>query len=639
MSTVVEAGEVLNLGVPETVLDTKWARDFSEAMAYAHGYQIDIAVSDTLSTSMTSLSLADRKIRVQVSRKLVERAEDEDRLDFLGFNVLHELGHVKRYIQSSPTEPATKKDEYFSNIVEDIAINYDAARQTRFFADLTRKAYDNYLFPQDQRASIAAEPRHKQFMEATLLLAMTTNIHRKLQTPESLAETLTNIGCGDLDGTVVDMLAKVVNFPSSNNLNLLQQIREYGEDLPYYDRMVGYIRTMYDELYKADQNDQDQQRPNSSEPGDGSPSGDNQFDYSNSGGCQHDENHTNIKPSESGEEGKTSVPSDSDTTGTNSVDNPDIAAVGRKIGEQIAEAIEKAKNSTGSEQKPTQLSEEQLSKLRAALGLGEADFQGFLSTVDKYRGEIASVTDLILQLRRERQDNFLAPSHEVSSRGRRIHIGKLLGYLASGSLEVTPDIWKTPAFKEKVEFDFDGADFYFECDVSQSMEGDKANAAAESAVILSQGIQDASFESYDDVPPVRIQVQAFGSGDETLCELSASPANADLGRMYKSLRNPTSNSTQVSGALSRINPAEGRLTVVVVLSDGQFHDETAAQKEAKRLEEKGAVIVQCIFGGANVSNLSDSAKRMNVQSAADLPNYLFGIMPELIEVLRSTHHA
>jgi hypothetical protein len=171
------------------------------------------------------------------------------------------------------------------------------------------------------------------------------------------------------------------------------------------------------------------------------------------------------------------------------------------------------------------------------------------------------------------------------------------------------------------------------------MQGSKANSAAESAVVLSQGIQDAALEYYEDVPPVQIQVQAFGSGEQTLCELTNAPSNSDLGRMYSSLLNPNSGSTQVSGALSKIKPDKNRLSVVLVLSDGQFHDESLATSEGQRLEEAGAVIVQCIFGNAGVSKLSSEAKQMNLNGAEDLPNYLFGIMPELIDILRSTAHA
>lgn len=632
-------GELMNPGGSEVslqMLDNEWVHRLSEAMAYGYGYTIDIEVSDKLPTSSTNLSLTDHKIKVQLSRQLIERADVEDQLDFLGFNILHELGHVKRF-GAQPTEaPPNPKDDYFHNIVDDIAINYDNARKTRFFSDLIIKAYDHYLFPIDRRSKMTKEPRHKQFMETLLLLSMTTDIYRKPRSAEDLQEYLTDIGCSDIDPDVTNKLAQVVNFKvGKTRHNLLGQIREYGEDLPYYNQITSHIKTMYDELYEEDLQDKQQSESSGDSGEDGNPSSNksDQFDYSNSGSCQHTISSDHAETDSNPEKAK------ANDDKVESTKSDDIAEIGKQIGQQIAEAISQDKNQSTDDQKAVQLSAEQLERLRQELGLNESDFQGFLATVNKYRGEIDAISNLILQLRRERQNNFLAPSHEVSARGHRIHIGKLLGYLTSGSIEATPDIWKTPTFLEKIEYEFDGADFYFLCDVSGSMKGDKAKAAAESAVVLSQGIQDASLEYYEDVPAIRIQVQAFGSGEQTLCELTDSPSNADLGRMYSSLLKPNSYSTQVSGALTRINPDKNRLSVILVLSDGQFHDESLAVSQGKRLEEAGAVIVQCVFGGAQVSNLSNGAKRMNLNGAQDLPNYLFAVMPELIDILRSTTHA
>ncbi len=643
MSTMPVESEVVvephELETPLEVLDSVWARNFSEAMAYAHGYKVDVALSDEIQTSMTSLSLIDKNIRIQISRQLIEKAESEDQLDFLGFNILHELGHAKRYALRPSNSPSEPKYSYFQNIVEDIAINFDAARQTRFFANLTKKAYDQYLFPAESRGKIATEPRHKQFMEASLLLAMTTGAYRHPQSTEELNKVLEDIGCIGLDQAVIDRLAQVVNFSDGKkSFNLLQQLREYGEDLPYYDRVVTHIRVMYDELYEEDKNDQQQQ---SGEPqqGDGQSSEATEFDYSNTGGCNHGEQLEDDPKSDQKKDGQNPQKNNDKGSIDNDKGKPDIAEVGKQIGEQIADVIEKDKATGSIDQQQQRLNEEQLARFREELGLNESDFQGYLDTVSKYFGEIAAVTESILQLKRERLDNFLAPSHEISARGHRVHFGKLLGYLASGSQEAMPDIWKTPAFKERVEYDFDGADFYFLCDTSISMAGDKANTAAESSVVLSQGIQDAGLESYDDIPPIRIQVQGFGSGDETLCELTDLPTNTELGRMYSSLKNPHSSSTQVKGALEKIKAAEGRLSLVFVLSDGQFHDESTAAVEGQRIEDEGAVIVQCVFGRATVGKLSKNARRMDVRGADDLPNYMFGIMPELIQALRTTHHA
>lgn len=643
MSTVAKAEAVHDSHGVETsvsVLDNRWAHDFSEAMAYAHGYQVDINLSDTLPTSATSLSLTDQKIAIYISRQLIEQAEATDQLDFLGFNILHELGHVKRYRHYAFQTPQAPKYAYFQNIVDDIVINFEVAKQTRFFADITKKAYDQYLFPRDKRAEIAGEPRHKQFMEGLLLLSMTTTAHRGKLSGDKLNDALASIGCEDLDETVVERLAKVVNFTNGRKgFNLLEQLRAHGSNLSYASQISGLIGVMYDELYEEDKQERVNKTGDNTSDGGGEPP-DSEFDYSNSGGCQHTEQQHEHSTNKSTDGNNSEQNTGAQTYNQDSVgDEPNLENIGKQIGAQIVEVIDQAKSQVGSDEKPNQLSEEQLARLRHELDLNDSDFQGFLETVNKYRGEIAMVTDLILQLKRERQDNFLAPSHEISARGHRIHVGKLVGYVASGNTNPRPDIWKTPAFKEKVEYDFDGADFYFLCDTSSSMAGGKAEAAAESAVVLSQGIQDASFETYDDIPPIRIQVQAFGSGDETLCQLTDVPSGKDLGRMYSSLKSPNGNSTQVSGALRKVELDKSRLSIVLILSDGQFHDESAATTEGKRLEDEGAVLVQCVFGGASVSKLADSAKRMDIASARDLPVYIFGIMPALLAILRGTHNA
>src|SRR5580704_16279231 len=92
----------------------------------------------------------------------------------------------------------------------------------------------------------------------------------------------------------------------------------------------------------------------------------------------------------------------------------------------------------------------------------------------KYTQEITAFSHLLMQLKRERIDNFLAPSQEVSARGHRIDIGKLVTFVANGAQEARPAIWKSPQIKEKVEHEFDGLDFYMAGDGSISMQGEKA---------------------------------------------------------------------------------------------------------------------------------------------------------------------
>ena len=590
-----------------------------------------------------------QKIAIGISTQLLARAESSDALDWLGFNILHELGHAERFKASPPVEAASPKDAYFTNITEDIAINHGKARQTRFVADIMTKAYDNYLFPVDKRAEIADKPKHQQFMASLLILSMTTT--RRQQ--QNLGDTLERIGLSGLAPEVTGRLSSVVDYVdgSDKTFNLLEQLRGYGDDVPYFRRVVAPIRSMYEELYEEDKQEATQDGSGEGDASDGQPQdGAEDFNYSEAGGCQHSHHTDTEQPQPDDQAADKPTPSESDKSDTpeaskqpadddgDSGDKPDdISSLGKEIGEKIADILEENPPEQGSDAKPAQLTPEQLAAIRKELGLDESDFASFMQTVDRYRSEIAMITEVVSQLRRDRTNEFLAPSHEIAARGRSIKVSKLLGYLAGGSNNPTPDIWKTPAFQETIEHEFDGADFYFACDESVSMAGAKAIASAESSVVLSQGIQNASLESPSEIPPIRIQIQAFGAGDQMLCELTDTPTSRQLGTMYTALKKPSSNNTQVAGALEKITPEKRRLSVVLVLSDGGFHDEAAAIKQGKRLEEEGAVIVQCVFGGAEVADLAESAKRITIASARDLPNYLFNIMPELVEVLRSNN--
>ena len=652
MTAVFERREVATtptytgeLAIGDDVAD--FTRDFSAAVnatLAAENVTADVQIVDGIDTSVTTYNTVSGKIDIQISLPLVLLASEENRLAFLGFNVLHEVGHAKRFKHQRPTKVMPKEEAYFSNITEDTAINYDNARKTRYITNITKTSYDDYLYPLDKRARIAQLPRHQQFMDSMLVLAMTTGIH-SLRDPIEIGEYIEEAGLVGLNDAVLSALAKIVHFgQSGKNYNLLGQLREYGAEYTDYNRVYAYIKALYDELFEEDLRDHKQQTPQNGQGEGGGQTGpqqnkqaegdqiENPFDYSKSGGCKHGEHSSEEKL---GEESSTN----DNQPGSPGDIGEAIKEVAKKIGGEIISSINDAKNAKQDQKQQSQLSPEQIAQLKRELGLSDNDFDGFMRLSTLYSAEINAIADMIRMLRRDRQNEFLAPSREVAARGHRVHIGKLLGYLAGGSNNPYPDIWKSSEKKENIEHEFDGADFIFMCDVSRSMAGDKAIQATASAVTLSQGVQLAGLEVYADEPPIRIQIQAFGAGDEILCPLNDMPDNASLGKMYKSLAHPNSNSTIVSGALEKVEPAGRRLTLVVILSDGQFHDLSAAQKQATRLEQEGATLLQCVFGNAEVGSLSENSKRINIANAKDLPNFLLGIMPELIDVLRSSSHA
>ncbi len=605
----------------------------SNAYARSDGYNVQFTVAPEDSTFSTTCTLDEKgAINVRVSPELLRRAEAEDRLEFLGVGVVHELGHVRRFQAKPSPKPQSTKDGYFTNIVDDIAINYDGAKRMRFFHDMTQRVYDDYLFPVDKRAELTEAPRHKQFMESLLVLAMTTDAHARTDVDNLLEQT----SLEGLDESVTTALGDVLaHEQAGGSFNLLGQLRAYGSDVPYADKVAGVIRAHYDALYEADESDQS----SGSGQGDGKPSsGEGQpFDYSDSAACGHSHEENTTPNSQKPDEAQPS--NASDITDTNSASDAhensslDIPALAKEIAENIKRSIEEAKANT--EKSPYDMTPEQLEKLRTELGLDESDFAGYMNARQQYAGEIRAVEDLILQLRREHQDDFLAPGREVAARGHRIRVDKLMKAIASASLNDQPDIWKHPRVAERIEHEFDGLDLYLLCDVSQSMAGAKAQAAAGSSVVIEEGLLGASSQmAGEQTPVVRLQIEAFGAGHEMLCQLTDTPTPRDLGRTFAALSNPDSGSTEVAGALNAITPETGRLSVVVVVSDGGFHDSSLATEAGQKLADKNAALIQFVFGGANVSKLADTAQISHLNGARDLPQQLLGMLPELLDMLR-----
>lgn len=660
----MSAEPTAELAVPEQLVSPeseKLLKVMSDAYARGDGYALDFVVEPGASTFATSCTVDDEgRIKVHLSPELLKRAEAEDRLDFLGFATLHELGHVKRYQAQPPKGISAPKDNYFSNIVDDIAINYGNARRTRFFYDMTKRVYDDYLFPKDARAGLADDPRHKQFMETLLVLSMTTNAHAKSDLPKLLKDA----DLPDLDEDVMAAVSDILTHEQGDKTyNLLGQLRAYGSDLRYTSQVASVIREHYDALYEADMTDKSDQsgqpsdgqgsgHPSDSKSGEEPSDGDNQsFDYSDSASCGHGKPQVEPpKPGEKSIESKrgdkndekadAKYPAKGDDSKEGDQGDPlDIASIAEEIAKDIKEALPDAQANNTRDQ-ARDYTPEQLAQLRAELGLDESDFASYMASRAKFANEILALQDLLLQLRHDRQNEFLAPGREVAARGHRIKVEKLVRAIASQALGDQPDIWKTPILAENIEHEFDGLDLYLLCDVSGSMAGEKAEGAAGASVVLEEGLLGSSSQmAGEHTPLVRLQIGAFGSGHGMLCKLTDEPSMKDLGRTYASLKNPTSSNTQVSGALSVIKPEAGRLSVVVIVSDGGFHDESLAKQEGQKLADKNAAIIQLVFGGAQVAKLADNAHRVNLNTARELPEQLLNILPELIETLRRSTDA
>lgn len=628
----------------------------SDSFARGDGYDVDFVVDPSAPTFSTMCSVDEKGvIKVGLSPELLKRVDAEDRLEFLGYGVLHELGHVKRFQAQPPRVKATAKDEYFSNVIDDIAINYGNAKRTRFVHDMTGRVYDKYMAPKEVRPELAHAPRHQQLMDSLLVLSMTTNAHTDADTNSLLAEA----NLVGLDDEVVSAIGEVLAYQrDSTTYNLLGQLRAFGDSIGQTANVAAVIREHFDKLYEEDKADQQEQSSDKGNDGQLADSEGEVFDYSDSAACNHEApGHEHSQPSKVGEksnkDGQPDKPDKSKNgektdgsagaeSGQESGNTPpvDIEAVIKEITDQIKQAIPEAQAKATIEDRARDFTPEQLEKLRQELNLTEEDFEGYLASRKQFAGEIRAVEDILLQLRHERQNEFLAPGREVAARGHRVKVDRLVKAIASASLGDQPDIWKHPAMVERIEHEFDGLDLYLLCDVSTSMHGSKAEAAASSAVVLQEGLLSASAQmAGEQAPVVRLQVQAFGEGHQMLSELTDEPSLPSLGKTYSALRNPSSGDTLVSGALGAIKPEAGRLSVVAVVSDGSFHDNDLAKIAGQKLADQNTAIIQLVFGGASVDALADSAKRINLNSARDLPEQLLNMLPELLDLIRRNQHA
>lgn len=656
----------------------------ADAIALSHGYRVDFVVSDRLGTFATSFNKDTGGATVLISPDLMKRSDSSEHIsseEVFSVGIAHELGHVKiRKQEINQTghifKSEDKKTAYFYNIVDDVVINQDLIAKAGYFRKRMPTLYDEILFKKEDRTNIKNDPRHTQLMTSMLLLSMldpaaSTDNYSK----EMLDKSLDNIGI-QVSPEVYEALSGIISYEhGGKQFNLLRLLKTHGMDYEQRTMVSGIIHEQYDKLYEEDLKDNQ---------------GQDDVDYSKAGACGHDHDET---PSESGDEsseeqdpsdGKNSEGEDSsnenesegssdgqednsDEEGsepdnqpgksedeassegdegedgkTASIKNEAASAIAKEIAENNQNAQdEKSRAEQEAKEKEEQAQKEALKK---ELGLEENDFNEYLKARQRYEAEINDFADIITRLKRERNDDLLSPSNNLNTIGHRINVKSLVGAIASGSLNDNPEIFKSPEIGEKVQYEFDGLDLFLLCDVSQSMSwngGHKAREAAASAMIILEGLmRSADLASAEDL--VRVQIQAFGNGNHTLSPLSHRPDPRALGDTYAKLLNPnegTQVSTSLIKTLDHIKPAvsgeKPRLQVVGIISDGEFNDKESAKVAGQDVENNGGLILQFIYDGANVTVLSNDAKRIDVDNAKDLPKKLFELLPELLEYMRS----
>lgn len=627
----------------------------SDAIALSHGYRVDFVVSDKYGTFATTFNPKTGGARVVVSPDLIARSESSEHIsgeEVLGFGIAHEIGHIKLRRQKFEEIGSLKesfksegeKTRYFNNIIEDIAINQNLITECSYFRKRIPLIYDEILFTLQSRKSMKGQPTHKQLMEGLLVLSMISpSASRVGYSEDALSRDLKDLDM-EVSPEVSEAIANIISHHhDGKQFNLLRLLKTHGMDYEQRNLVSSIIGEYYDKLYKEDLS-------NKSGSENGESSDDEGFDYSDSGSCGH-----NHDVDEENEEPDSRDDSESSGTRINEEDSSDDAQQsdknsnedGQSIGKSIVKEIEDAKEAKEKAKEKARQKEEQAKKeaLRQNLGLNEADFNEYLKTRQKYSAEIEDFANIITMLKRERNDDLLAPSRDLRARGHRINIPSLVGAIASNTLNNNPDIFKSPKLGEKIQYEFDGLDLFLLCDVSGSMGmngGKKAKEAAASAVVILEGLMNsAELASVDDL--IRVQIQAFGSTDYMLSPLSSRPSSQALGTTYSKILKPSSmESTYVAGslksALSHIKPTlpgqESRLQVVGVVSDGAFQDSEAAKKVGAKVNENGGLILQFVYDGAEVVKLSDNSEILDIERTESLPAKFFELLPELLASIR-----
>jgi len=521
--------------------------------------------------------------------------------------------------------------------------------------------YEEVLFPEEGRAKVHEKPKHMQFMESLLVLSMLTpEASRDSFSDKQLKASLSDLSL-DVDDEVLVALEAVINTDvGDKSYNLLHILRTHNEAHSEREQVSVLLRELYDGLYEEDLQEQ-QESGDQGEDEDGEAEG--QFDYSDTSGCGHDHSDQSSENSSDNRSEITGGDDDSREEGDNTSgaeDAQDGSDAGQntridfsEIASQIAESIEQSMTEKDEALQAVEEANETAKKaeqekrrqqFQQELGLNDTDFNGYERDRQRYSVEISAFAQIISQLKRERSDYFLAPSQETQTRGHRINVGKLIGFLASGQQQGSPDIFKAPSLSEKAEFDFDGLDVFMLCDISDSMQGVKAKEAAAAFVVILEGLMQADeVASVEDL--VQIQIQAFGSGNYTVAPLTAQPSIADLGRTYAKIANPnestyvTESLIEAGGRISNEPHEPRRLQIVSVVSDGDFADSESAKREGQKIEDSGGIILQFIYGDASVSQLSEQARIIRLDNAASLPRELFELVPDLLEIIRSQHNA
>ncbi len=514
----------------------------------------------------------------------------------------HEVGHAlfELALPGVAFASVSRKDSFFQCLVQDTIID---ASQTRIpaLAAPIRGLYKDVILPTD----FSKQALCSQFMYGI-------RIGQVLGTDIAIAPE------------VSEAIEALRHYQAANGkeFNLLDVLTDKRTDPTKAMSIANrYIKPVYDAFAEQDkQNNPDQ--GSTSELGEAP------------GQCGH------TQPADTSKKGEDEQQTNQHATAPDTL--PDIA-------QQIQEAAEEAKhrseeNSPENSDEQQQKDEEEAAKqeraaragnIKAELQLDDADADAYLSALEQYGDTIQDVTKVILQLTRPATDRQrLSYTRQRAGSGAVLH-HDLTNLLVSDITQQSYPFWRNIERQARRRAKtFDGLDIHFLCDVSDSMRiSGAAEYAATTGVCLTEGLDLARHQAKKlsrSEPDVRSHIVAFGSGTKELAPLSNHSNPVHNGRMFTALRNARSGGTHVSEAIeSCLGTTSGRDSIIIAISDGNFHDHGNAQHIVNSLPANTYFAQLLLENYRPITALTENNQKL--QDPRQLPYHLLMVLQQFIQ--------
>ncbi len=533
------------------------------------------------------------------------------------FMTAHELGHAKDFLDPAYRLDATRTADraFFDCLIDDTVIDKRNRRVPLF--DSKADAVYAHQLPQD----LTEMPKHVQLMYGIRITNVVNN--PELQMSPEVEAIMTDLTNFERDGATFDIPA-VLTDPRTS----LSERRRIANTfiLPHYEAL----------LEQDKQDKQDGQGEGS--PQDGNGNGDFQDAYSQYEQAVH------------GHRGEDGQPPHSDGTPDDKVEGAGHDDLAQKLAEalktkadndkQAKESAKAAAQASGKQDEngEAQDNEAQLSELAGTLAgemkLSQGDAESYVNSLDRWAPTIKAVSDVFMELAAP-AGTIRSPRYKRGARTEGVRLHPKM--MASVALQLTTDqeqaIWQPIVREARRQYvTFGGLDVHLLVDVSGSMQGSKAQCAADTALCLIEGLQLARHKVAREAgqyhqPDVRTQVIAFGSGTEVISPLSHTPSGQHKGKTYSNLLRPNSNSTLVNGALERVVKASQekpkRDVIAIIISDGIFGDHSSALQTMAKMP-RSAYVSHLVIGGQASNSITDHTEA--VGNPNDLPSKLYGVL-------------